>query len=331
MTERRSQQDRAARVVPELDWRTHADVLVDIYFDGVNHAPDERCYVDGALGAAMERTRIALAAVPPMLNRLTEAETTASASEHESIGTQIAKAEFAKRWDEAAQRKCDESVTPEFLRWLQDEAYREGVAANVAWNAGVAWARASASEPACKTCGGKRYVPDGVLTGEGGVEYDEPIACTKDCPDCAAPLAEAPKAVAWGYAKTVGNAIAQLQTMDPALPIYGAMHLDDGRCIARGLTFSRERVVGERWIDSANNDVPYSIVAWSHTKDPADRAAPLPTQEALERDALVKARAHIVWQSFGECRSPDWEAAPPSAREAVDAIDAALQHTKGQR
>ncbi len=54
--------DRSARAVP--DWREHADVLVDIYFDGVNNAPDDRCYVDGALGAAMERTRISLAAAP---------------------------------------------------------------------------------------------------------------------------------------------------------------------------------------------------------------------------------------------------------------------------
>lgn len=80
----------------------------------------------------------------------------------------------------------------------------------------------------------------------------------------AAPVAaEAPKAVEWGYAKTVGNAIAQLQTMDAELPIYAAFHLEDGRCIARGVTFSRERVVGERWIDNRNKDVPYSIVVWS--------------------------------------------------------------------
>ena len=71
----------------------------------------------------------------------------ASASEPENIGTQIAKTEFAKRWDEAAIRKdmVDEAVTPEFLTWLQEQAPREGVASNVAWNAGVAWARASAS------------------------------------------------------------------------------------------------------------------------------------------------------------------------------------------
>jgi hypothetical protein len=35
-------------------------------------------------------------------------------------------------------------------------------------------------------------------------------------------------------------------------------------------------------------------------------------------------RAHIVWLAFGECRSPGWDGPPPTAREAVDAIDAAL-------
>jgi hypothetical protein len=43
-------------------------------------------------------------------------------------------------------------------------------------------------------------------------------------------------------------------------------------------------------------------------------------------EALKLARAHIVWLAFGECRSPGWNGAPPSAREAVDAIDAALAH-----
>lgn len=74
----------------------------------------------------------------------------ASEAKPDGIGTMIAKHEFARRWDEASQRKNDDSVTSEFLTWLQNEAAREGVAANVAWNAGVAWARASllASEPA---------------------------------------------------------------------------------------------------------------------------------------------------------------------------------------
>lgn len=65
----------------------------------------------------------------------------AAAEPSECIGTQIAKDEFAKRWDEAYQRKVDQDVTPEYLQWLQDSAPREGVGGNVAWNAGVAWER----------------------------------------------------------------------------------------------------------------------------------------------------------------------------------------------
>lgn len=62
----------------------------------------------------------------------------------DNIGTMIAKSEFALRWDEAAQRaRSDDAVTPEFMTWLQNEAAREGVATNVAWNAGVAWARSA--------------------------------------------------------------------------------------------------------------------------------------------------------------------------------------------
>lgn len=94
---------------------------------------------------------------------------------------------------------------------------------------------------------------------------------------CSAPVAraegEAPKPT-WGYAKTVGNAIAQLQTMDATLPFYAALHLEDGRCIARGVTFSRERVVNERWIDNANKDVPYSIVVWSQPVESLYAATP---------------------------------------------------------
>jgi hypothetical protein len=154
----------------------------------------------------------------------------------ECIGTQIAKDEFAKRWDEAYQRKFDQDVTPEYLQWLQDSAPREGVGGNVAWNAGVAWARATTS------------------------------------PQDSASVAGSELAAEWGYAKTVGNAIAQLRTFDPATPFFAAFHLE-GHAVARGVTFSRERVVdarwiGERysggnWIKADRDEVPYSIVVWS--------------------------------------------------------------------
>lgn len=42
---------------------------------------------------------------------------------------------------------------------------------------------------------------------------------------------------------------------------------------------------------------------------------------------LNQARAHIVWLAFGECRSPGWDGPPPTAKQAVDAIDAAKGQT----
>lgn len=42
--------------------------------------------------------------------------------------------------------------------------------------------------PQCRRCGGSKVVDDGEITGCGGVEFSNgPIACVKDCPDCAAP------------------------------------------------------------------------------------------------------------------------------------------------
>src|SRR5690606_29604882 len=41
-------------------------------------------------------------------------------------------------------------------------------------------------------------------------------------------------------------------------------------------------------------------------------------------DALRIARAHIKWVAFGECRADSWVGPPPTAAEAVAAIDAAL-------
>lgn len=43
--------------------------------------------------------------------------------------------------------KTDPSVTQEFLAWLDTVRHRNGVGANEAWNAGVAWARAVAAAP----------------------------------------------------------------------------------------------------------------------------------------------------------------------------------------
>jgi hypothetical protein len=45
--------------------------------------------------------------------------------------------------------------------------------------------RALLDEPACKTCNGLGHVPDGEITGSGGVEFENgPVECVKDCPVC---------------------------------------------------------------------------------------------------------------------------------------------------
>ena len=124
------------------------------------------------------------------------------------------------------------------------------------------------------------------------MRYAEAYARAAIAAVAAAPAEPAAKVEpTWGYAKTVGNAIAQLQTMDPALPFYAALHLEDGRCIARGVTFSRERVVNERWIDNKNKDVPYSIVVWSQPVESL-HAAP------VSADAKKTAPPNEAWETM---------------------------------
>lgn len=102
----------------------------------------------------------------------------------------------------------------------------------------------------------------------------------------------------WGDARAVGNAIAQLKTFDPATPFFGAFHLE-GHAVARGVTFSREKVVGERWIGERyeagkwvsvpRDAVPYSVVVWSMP----EIAVPQPP-EALAPAAPVAAVGEAV-------------------------------------
>jgi hypothetical protein len=47
---------------------------------------------------------------------------------------------------------------------------------------------------ACPRCGGSGFVPDGEITGSGGVEFENgPVQCVKDCPECTAHPASEPK------------------------------------------------------------------------------------------------------------------------------------------
>ncbi|WP_235399113.1 hypothetical protein [Sphingomonas sp. SRS2] len=88
----------------------------------------------------------------------------------------------------------------------------------------------------------------------------------------------------WGYAKTVGNLIAQLRTLDPDAPIYGGYHvIRPGQPTlhkVKGLMLSRERVVDGHKIDSSRDDVPYSHVLWSHEMGPTtERPEPVELEE----------------------------------------------------
>lgn len=171
------------------------------------------------------------------------------------------------------------------------------------------------------------------------------IACVRAmlaaAPKVEAPVARAegdvPAKPTWGYAKTVGNAIAQLQTMDSTLPFYAALHLEDGRCIARGVTFSRERVVNERWIDSANKDVPYSIVVWSQPVESLYAATPkaeppasgLRAETDVDGGSLRLRFGRAISQAFGSVGSDGTVAVDPSDPDdiggLVDSVMAVLR------
>jgi hypothetical protein len=47
------------------DWQDRCAVLVDIYDDAMNNAPEDRCYVDGAFKAEMDEVRTLLTAARP--------------------------------------------------------------------------------------------------------------------------------------------------------------------------------------------------------------------------------------------------------------------------
>lgn len=84
--------------------------------------------------------------------------------------------------------------------------------------------------------------------------------------------------------------------------------------------------ISGNWGDDEGNyytHQPVSFMALSNLERIASPAAPAqPTQ--VRMDLLCKLRAYIVWHAFGECRSPGWDGPPPTAREAVGAIDMAF-------
>ena len=64
-----------------------------------------------------------------------------------NLNCKSVQARLATSWgyvkaEQPAQPQTDQSVTPEYLEWLDSIQPRHGVGGNEAWNAGVAWAKA---------------------------------------------------------------------------------------------------------------------------------------------------------------------------------------------
>ena len=53
-------------------------------------------------------------------------------------------------------------------------------------------------------------------------------------------------------------------------------------------------------------------------------AAAPPAQTADTLKLLIKALAGVRWGFFGECRTPEWDKAPPTPKETSDALEAAI-------
>jgi hypothetical protein len=74
----------------------------------------------------------------------------------------------------------------------------------------------------CPTCSGTRIVPDGQITGEGGIEFSNgPIACVKDCPACTTPPSAdhvRDEAVTWP--QDVRHFLADVSQQEPEKPDY---------------------------------------------------------------------------------------------------------------
>jgi hypothetical protein len=101
--------------------------------------------------------------------------------------------------------------------------------------------------------------------------------------------------VEWGAPKTIRQLIIQLETMDPDLPVHGALHVEiAGKRMARcrHLSMSFERV-DKPWIKQGDESIPYSLVFWTQADEgarvdvgPPCAAAPAISAETRLREAL---------------------------------------------
>lgn len=103
------------------------------------------------------------------------------------------------------------------------------------------------------------------------------------------------------------------------------------KCQDCGATIEQASIKRSRKVAREFEDAIFAVrtLASSSPAAPAQSAGVPAVHSTAEAHGLLhKLRAHIVWLAFGECRSPGWEGPPPTAREAVDAIDAALSNVQ---
>lgn len=100
--------------------------------------------------------------------------------------------------------------------------------------------------------------------------------------------AQPEQAQTWGYAKTIGNLIAQLRTLDPNMPIYAPLRLADGSVSLNGLTLSKEWKLG-RFIQKGP-EAERVAVLWTK---PDDRTVQVESRIVLA-DLLRQATTMLV-------------------------------------
>lgn len=101
------------------------------------------------------------------------------------------------------------------------------------------------------------------------------------------PIQVQPEQATWGYAKTIGNLIAQLRTLDPSMPIYAPLRLADGRVSLKGLTLSKEWKLG-RFIQKGAGSERVAVL-WTK---PDDRPAQVESRIVLN-DLLLQAASML--------------------------------------
>lgn len=128
-----------------------------------------------------------------------------------------------------------------------------------------------------------------------------------------APVAQEPS---WGSAKTIGNLIAQLSTLDPSMPIYAPLRLDDGRVSLNGLTLSKEWKTG-RFIQPGE-DAERVAVLWTK---PDDRTTDMPDAKQPARAAIPDGLRELLDRV---CTDRSFRTGHNTAMNAIDELRARL-------